>query len=325
MAKLRVGLFGCGGIGNFHLSHLEEMEDIQVTAVCDILEDRAKAASVRMGGATVYTDYREMLDKEKLDAAFVGVPPHVHSEIELDIIAKGIHLFIQKPMTIIEEKADRVLAAIEKAGIINAVGFQDRYLNVTDEIITFLQGKKTGLFTASWLGGIPGVYWWQRMNTCGGQVVEQNIHLFDMARLFFGEPVQVTAAGGRGIAKTEEGFDMEEYSAALITFKSGVVGTIITGCYSPTGGRNGMDIFTDKGNAFYGLRDYVTFDTPDKRSLTIKASQRNGHDCDRAFIDAVLTNDQSKIKSPYSDAIKSLKFTMATQKAIETGATIKLG
>lgn len=324
MSRISVGLIGCGGIGNFHLGHLLKMDDVKVTAVCDILADRAEAASVRMGGAAVYTDYKEMLEKESLDAAFVCVPPYVHPDIELMVIAKKINLFIQKPMTIIREDADRVLAEIEKSGIINAVGFQDRYLNVTDEIISFLRGATTGVFTGAWLGGIPGVYWWKGKATSGAQVVEQNIHIFDMTRLFFGEPMQVTAAGGRGMVSGIDGFDVEEYSAALVTYKNGVVGTILTGCYLPGGARNGLDIYTNKGNAYYSLRNYVKFQTPDQRMLKINVNNDNGHDCDRVFIDAVIKNDQSKIKSPYSDAIKSLKFTLSTQEAIETGKTIIL-
>jgi len=328
MAKLSIGLVGCGGIGNFHLDHLIKMEDVTVAGLCDVLPERVEKAAKRTGGKA-YADYREMLEKESFDAVFVCVPPHIHPDIELDIINKGINLFIQKPMTLSMAHAEKVLAAIQGKGIISAVGFQDRYLDVTDEIINFIKDKRVGLFRGAWLGGVPGVYWWQTKATCGGQIVEQNIHIYDMARMFFGEPKRVAGAGGSGILKHRKGaipdnFDLEEFTSVNIEFESGVVGNILTGCYLTVGAKSGMDIFTDDGCAYYELRSSVEFVTKGNRRLKIGVANDNGFDCDRTFIDAVIKNDPSKIRSPYSDSIKSLRFTLASQEAVETGGIINI-
>jgi predicted dehydrogenase len=331
MAKVRVALVGCGGIGSgFHLPHLAKMDDVELSAFCDILPERAKAARDKFAeGAGTYTDYREMLEKEKLDAVFVCVPPGVHPEIETDVVTKGLHLFIQKPMALNIAHAEKVQAAIAKAGIVSAVGFQDRYLDVADEILRFLDGKKTGVFRASWLGGIPGVPWWRKRTTGGGQVVEQNIHLFDMARLFFGEPKRVTGIGGSGIVAARndpkyEGYDVDDFSSVTVEFENGVVGNILTGCYLTGGETNGMDIFTDKGCAYYKLRSSVMFNTPDRRSLTVNVRNDQGYDCDRTFIEAVISGNASKIRSPYDDALKSLKLVMAAQQAVDSGEAVVL-
>jgi len=328
MAKIKVGLIGCGGIGNFHLDHLTKMDDVQVSGVCDILPDRAEKANQRTGGK-IYADYREMLEKEKFDAAFVCVPPHIHPDIELEVIKRGVNLFIQKPMALSMDIAGKVCGEIKKAGIINAVGFQDRYLNVTDEIVSWLGGKKTGMFRGAWLGGVPGVYWWQKKSTCGGQIVEQNIHIYDMARMFFGEPARVSGYGGADILKHKKGavpedFDLEEYTSVNMVFKNGVVGNIFTGCFLTAGGRSGMDIFTDDGCAYYNLRNSVEFEMGGKKTVRYDVNNDNGFDCDRTFIDAVIKNDQKAIRSPYADSLESLRFVLAAQKAVETGCAIEL-
>ena len=329
MAKLNVGLIGCGSLGTgYHLEHLMKMKDVKVAAVCDVIQERADVAG-KKSGANAYTDYKEMLEKEKLDACFVAVPPAEHPDIELGIISKKINLHIQKPMTLSMEHAKKVEAAIKKTGIINAVGFQDRYLDVTEEIISFLKTRKTGLFRGAWLGGVPGVPWWQKKATCGGQIVEQNIHIYDMARLFFGEPTRVSGAGGTGLLKQRKNavpdyFDLEEYTSVNIEFKNGVIGNMLTGCYLKVYAKNGMDIFTEDGCVYYTLRRSAEFVSKNNKSLKIDVANDQGFDCDRTFIEAVMKNDQSKIRSPYSDAIKTLKLTIAAQEAVETGKTIEL-
>ena len=328
MKKLRLGIIGCGSIGNFHLYHLIRMEDAEVSAVCDAIPEKAEKARGKTG-AKAYTDYREMLEKERLDAIFVGVPPYMLPGIELDIISRGIHLFIQKPMALSMEHANKVKAAIEKSGVINAVGFQDRYLDVAGEIAAFLHGKKTGLFRGSWLGGIAGVYWWQKKETGGGQIVEQSIHIFDMTRMFFGEAKRVTGIGGTGIVTPGKGavpedFDLEDFSSVTIEYENGVIGNILTGCYLTTPAKSGLDIFTDNGCAYYQLRQSVEFVEKGGRTLRLDVNNDNGYDCDRAFVEAVIKNDQSMIRSPYADAVKSLQLALTSQEAVETGRAIEL-
>ena len=328
MSKLNVGLVGCGGIGNFHLDHLLRMDDVTVSAVCDVLPERASKAKARTGAAA-YSDFKEMLESEKLDAAFVCVPPHVHPDIELDIVAKKINLFIQKPMALSVDYAERVCAAIKSAGVISAVGFQDRYLDVADEITAFLKNRRTGLFRGSWLGGVPGVAWWQKKATCGGQIVEQNIHIYDMARMFFGEASHVFGVGGAGILKERAGavpdyFDLEEFTSVNVEFKNGVVGNILTGCYLTVNGKNGLDIFTDDGCAYYALRSSVEFAEKNGKTVKIDVRNDNGYDCDRTFIEAVISGDASLIRSPYEDSLKSLKLVIAAQESVETGRAVEL-
>lgn len=74
--KLRVGVIGCGGLAKgVHLPSLRDIEDCEVVAVCDLIEERAVTLAQRFSIPKTYVLFREMLAKEKLDAVFTLVEP----------------------------------------------------------------------------------------------------------------------------------------------------------------------------------------------------------------------------------------------------------
>jgi len=318
--KVRVGFIGCGGIANYHFGHLEKIEAAQVAAVCDLIPERVQKAAERFG-ATPYEDYRQMLEREKLDAVYVCVEPCAHDGMELLAIEKGCHLFVEKPPALSMEYALQVRDALEKNNLISAVGFQDRYQDIVPKMKAWLDMQEIGFFNGYWVGGMPGVWWWRRRETSGGQAVEQTIHIFDMARYLFGEVVAVQAMGRRGIMTDVENYDTEDASAVTMTFESGLIGTIFSGCFARHGGKCGIDVFCKNGRLEYTERRGFRISEP---NMTIEAKTGNdfGLDEDEVFIEAVLTGDPSEILSPYADAVKSLEITLAANESMDRGGEL---
>src|SRR5437016_3255 len=120
--KVKIGFVGTGGIANSHLGRLAEIEAAQIVALCDVAEERVQEASRRWGGKT-YTDYRQMLETETLDALYVCIPPFAHENAEILAAQKGIHLFVEKPVVLDLELGVRIKEVVEKAGIITSVGY----------------------------------------------------------------------------------------------------------------------------------------------------------------------------------------------------------
>ena len=118
---LRVGLIGSGGIGSTHANTLKKIEEAQLVAACDLDEARAKKALDGTGG-TAYTDYTKMLSAEKLDAAFVCVPPHLHGDIELACAEHVKGVLIEKPVGNSMDTSRKIQEAFEKAGTIATGG-----------------------------------------------------------------------------------------------------------------------------------------------------------------------------------------------------------
>lgn len=324
MDKVRVGFIGCGGIAQYHFGHMEKTAKAQVVAVCDKIEERAKTAAARFK-AKPYTVYADMLDKEKLDAVFVCVEPSAHNGMEFMAIEKGINLFVQKPMTLDMAYARKVRAALAKKKLISAVGFQCRYVETLPRVKSWLDGEKIGMVSCFRLGGLPMVWWWRQRQHSGGQVIEQTIHNYDILRYLLGEVKAVTGMAREGIVTGIENYDTEDASSVTMYFESGVVGTMMTGCFSPNEFGNGDFLFyTREGKMTYGLGGNFKIQ---KKNLVIdgKPSNDYGQECDEAFLDAIMEGDQSLVMSPYADACKTLELVIgATESMRRGGELVKL-
>ena len=318
--SVKVGFIGCGGIANYHFGHMEKIEDARVTAVCDLVEERVQKAAQRFE-ATPYKDYREMLEQEELDAVYVCVEPCAHDGMELLVIEKGCHLFVEKPVALSLDYAREVEAALEAGKLINAAGFQDRYQDIAPRMKAWVDNHQIGFFNGYWVGGMPGVWWWRRRETSGGQAVEQTIHTFDMARYLFGEVVAVQAFGRKGIMTEVENYDTEDASGVNLQFENGIIRTIHSGCFAGFGGKNGIDIFAKNAKLEYTERGGFTAREP---NLTIEMKTGNdyGQEEDDTFIDAILDNDQSLIISPYSEAVKNLEVVLAANESMDAGGEL---
>jgi len=324
MDKVKVAFVGCGNICNFHLSHLVQFDDVAYVGFMDIRPERAAEKAAQVGGAPVFADTIALLDQAKPDALYICVPPDQHGFIEFEAIKRGIPFLVEKPMALSMDLAHRIRDAATQANLITAVGFQDRYLDIIARTKDFLADRQVGLVDGAWLGGIPGVYWWPTYATSGGQIVEQNIHLFDMLRYLFGEPAKVYCSAAKGLV-ARPGYDLHDYSAAVVTFKNQVIATLFTGCYLNRNvpNKNGLHIRCVDADIRYILRQSVEFDLGSSVQL-YKREFDQGVTEDRTFIDAIKTGDPSLIKSPYADACRSLALTLACNESLATGREITL-
>ena len=330
MEKIRIGLIGCGGRQGAHMAAFEHMDDVEVVAVADPVEDRRNAAAKRFGAKRVYKDHTELYDNESrdtLDVVYIAIEPTAHTDTETRAIDLGIPFLVEKPMTLSIPQAEEIARRAEEKGLLTAVGFQDRYLDLMEMVKEELPKHKAGgLVYGAWIGGIPGVWWWQKKSTCGGQLVEQNIHLVDGLRFLYGEPISVYATCSRGIVKpgvdASAEYDTDDHSTAVYRFANNVTATLVSGCYS----KNvrpacGFHITLDDMILDYHLRNNLTIFTAEGTKDYPRRNDQT-YDMDRAFIDAIKTGDASLIRSPYSDALKSLKMAFAANESMETGKVI---
>lgn len=330
--KVKVAIVGCGGIGYWHFNRLKDFDDVELVGFCDILPERAEGMAAAYGRGKAYIDVVAMYDETSPNAVYICVPPAEHGLIEFEAIKRGIHFLVQKPIGLDMSMITKIRDEAEAAGIVTSVGFQDRYLDIGEDIKNFIDDRDIGLITGAWVGGIPGVPWWRKKATSGGQLVEQNIHLFDMLRYFIGEPASVCAFSGKGIVKPGpalEGYDVDDYSGTIVQFKNGTVANILTGDYLTTGGHvtNGLIFYAADATIEYKLRESVTLKTVKNgrtESVTAYTHVDQGIALDRTFIDAVKTGDKSAIRSSYADAVKSMAFTLACNESMESGRVVPL-
>ena len=115
--KIKVGIIGCGGIANGkHLPSLKKLDNVEVVAFCDIIEEKAQQSAKNFGtpDAKVYTDYKDLLKDESIVSVHVCTPNKSHSFITIDALNAGKHVLCEKPMAVtLEECMDMVKAADE--------------------------------------------------------------------------------------------------------------------------------------------------------------------------------------------------------------------
>ncbi|GHU71851.1 oxidoreductase [Clostridia bacterium] len=130
MAKLKVGIIGCGGIANGkHLPALKRLnETLELVAFCDIIEEKATKAAKEYGteDAKVFENYKDLL-KLDLDAVHVLTPNSSHSPITIAALESGKHVMCEKPMAINSAEAKKMLDAAKKSGKKLTIGYQNRF------------------------------------------------------------------------------------------------------------------------------------------------------------------------------------------------------
>jgi len=335
MSKIKIAFVGTGGRCNAHLDGLlrrrDEFGDVEFAGFMDIVPERAKEKCEKAKEGKVYTDYIEMLDSAKPDALVIAVFPNQHGMIENEAIKRNIHLLMEKPMAIEKSMAEDFGEKINRAGIVTSCGFQDRYLNLTEKIRELVVGRKVGFVNGAWIGGVVGgleaEHWWKKYSTGGGQLLEQNIHVFDQIRFLFGEAKTVFCTGGRGIVNAKN-YDVHDYSAAAIQMENGISATVYTSCYPVHGFAegSGITVYAENAKIDYKLRSHIDYSDSTGTTMHIPhASKRDWTtELDYGFIKAVKTGDKSDIKSDYFDALKSLKLCMACTESLFTGKSIDI-
>ena len=129
-SDLKVGMIGVGGIANGkHLPALSKLDAVKLVAFCDIVKDRADAGAEKYGikGAKVYTDYRKMLEAEKLDVVNICTPNISHAEITVAALKAGCHVMCEKPMAKTSEGARKMVEAARRTGKKLTIAYQNRF------------------------------------------------------------------------------------------------------------------------------------------------------------------------------------------------------
>jgi predicted dehydrogenase len=177
-------------------------------AVLDIRRQKEISNPEVWSNTQLFTDYKEMLDETKPDCVFIGVPPLFHGQategrnIELECIKRGVHCFIEKPISVQhphDMRREGLVAEMdnaEKNGVIVSVGYMFRYSQgvnkIKEELAKHFQGEENVQVASVSLrygcaySEINRKEWWdQRIS--GGPIVEQATHFCDIARYLGGE------------------------------------------------------------------------------------------------------------------------------------------
>jgi predicted dehydrogenase len=123
-APLRTAVIGVGYLGSFHAQKYAAIPDVQLVGVADSDPSRAREVADSLGVSS-HGDHRELIGR--VDAVSVAVPTQFHHAVARDFLAAGVHVLIEKPITVTIEEADELISLANRRGVVFQVGHLERF------------------------------------------------------------------------------------------------------------------------------------------------------------------------------------------------------
>lgn len=262
MDKVKTGVLGAGSMGAVHVGNLRKIPQVQLQAVCDSVLARAQELC-RGTEARAYGDFDEMLEKEELDVLYILLPPFAQNGQFEKAAARGIHIFIEKPIAITSARGKSMVDAARRAGIKTQVGFHMRYGSAIQKLKAMIDQGTAGrpvLFNGRYQCNSLHMDWWRDVNCCGGQIFEQAIHVYDICRYMFGHPKAVASFMGNVCHADVPGYTVEDVSASISTFTTGAQAAITANnCCVPERWDALFDMIFQNVSVFFKSEDEAEF------------------------------------------------------------------
>jgi UDP-N-acetyl-2-amino-2-deoxyglucuronate dehydrogenase len=257
MGRLRTGFIGCGRIVGKHVGAVRELgNELELAAVCDLIPERAETIA-KQTGARAYTDYREMIERERLDLVHVLTWSGNHAAIGIECAGRVPNVLIEKPMALRLVDADRLIESCDHTGTRLFVVKQNRY---NPPVVALRRALDQGRFGRLILGTVrvrwartPEYYrqdaWRGTWAMDGGVLANQASHHIDLLAWIFGPVESVFAKTGTYLAPIEA----EDTGVVLLKFKSGALGIVeATTCTRPRDLEGSISVLGSRGTVEIG-------------------------------------------------------------------------
>ena len=226
MGIIRLGFIGCGGsMAKIHAQGFLECSDIvKITAVCDIVEERARDVASVLDDPYVTTDYRTMVDH--VDAVLVVLPHDLHYECGMFFARHKKHILMEKPLCNSEEECLRLIETCEEEQVVLMCAYPVRYWPGIVKLKELVDSGEYGkiIQMSVWTEQLTRwseTHWGSTARLGGGQLFSHGCHYIDLLLWFLGEPVWGAHIGTR---VGTPWLLKEGTSAVTMLFENGAIG-----------------------------------------------------------------------------------------------------
>jgi len=224
-ARTKVAVIGVGAMGSHHARIYAEMQDVRLVGVADLDGTRAATIAKRYGTAG-YSDFRTLLDRTKPEAVTVAVPTKYHLPVALEVMQRGIHLLLEKPISYTLDEGQQIVKCSAETGVRLMVGHVERFnpaiMQLRDRVRAGEAGKVFQM-DARRQGPFPV----RPIDV--GVVVDLAVHDLDVIRYVSGQEVV------RLYAETERRIhsDNEDLLTGVLRLRDGTVATLTINWLTP--------------------------------------------------------------------------------------------
>ena len=324
MSVLRAGIVGGGWIARIHVPAIDAAEGVRLVAAADLDIERAQAIAGPRD-ARAYAGWEEMLDQEPLDLLWVCTPPLHHREPVVAALARGINVYLEKPIARTMADAEAIAEATLRGPGICVVGYQWHASELLDDARQALSDQPIGMLLGRNYGPVAGRPWFMDQALGGGQILERASHHIDLQRAIAGEIVAVQAvAGGVHLAQANAPASVDDTVSLTFHFQSGTLGSV-------------HSVWSRDGQPELYATDILAADATlmlDLGPHQFSISGRSGsHELAASypdpmlrsigrFLDVARSGDRSQIFCPPDGALRTLAVALACERALETGQRV---
>jgi len=353
MKKLKFALIGCGRISANHIkAFLDNFEDAGLVSICDILKDRAelkadeylikaREKNIPAIRSNVYTDYREMLQKEDIDACAICTESGYHPKISINCLTLKKHVLVEKPIAMSLLDADKMIIAAEENKVKLSVCYQNRFNPTIQKLRQTINEGRFGRIIA----GTARILWnrnrdyynlakWRgTWELDGGCLMNQCMHNIDLLQWMIGDEINTIFGQTRNYLHPY--LETEDYGSITIRFKNETIGNIEgTVCVYPKNLEETLTILGEKGTAVIGglaLNKILVWDFEDKKDSLKEVQQKCNLEIEniygkgytplyKNFIDSIRNNNSPLIDG--HEGKKSLSIVLMAYKSQKYSRTI---
>ncbi len=347
MSKLRVGIAGSGGIARAaHMRGWKAVADkCDVVACCDVDESRARLLAAENNIAGAYTDYRRMLDEEKLDIVDICTPNAFHHPMAVAASRAGAHVLCEKPLATSSRHVQEMIAAARKAGKLLMCAQSTRFNGqaqmlkrvVDSGVLGDIYYCRAQAIRRRFLPPRPGFI--QKKLSGGGPIYDIGVHILDLSYWLMGcpKPTTVSAMLGTFLAKREDitgmwgewdrkMYDVEDFAVGMIRFDNGAALTLECSFLLNMKDRErfATHLFgTEAGACYpelevYGERNRVIYD-----QKVAHIPEMQGHTEEiKSFVDSVV--NKKPVSVPPEETLNVIRMLEAMYTSAERKAEVKL-
>lgn len=349
MEVFKVAVIGCGRISYKGIEAIINNKDcLRLAAACDPVEDKAVAKKNEYlekvneeHKVNVYKDYKEMLEKEQIDIAYIATESGYHPEIAINCMNKGIHVIVEKPMALSTKEAKAMIACAKQNGVKLCIAHQNRFNKAVQKLRKEVEAGSFGKL----VNGTARILWNRNMGYYeqapwrgtyqldGGTLMNQCIHNIDLLQWMMNSEVDTVYAQCGTFLRKIEG---EDFGAIIVRFKNGAVGIIEgSACVYPKNLEETLSIFGEKaaicigGIAVNKIETWRVEGSPESEEEVLAAQDDNpanvygsGHTLlFKDVVDAIINNREPLISG--EEGIKPLEIILAAYKSSATGMPVK--
>ncbi len=208
MNKIIIGIVGAGNIARTHAGNLKSIPEVSLGSVFDLQMNRSQAFAQDFG-MTVGKNIEEIFSDS--NAVYITVPNKLHAELTLEALSVGQNVFCEKPFALNIGDAEKIVKAVNEAGVVYQLGFNRRFAPVYKKMKNYI--LRGDLVPASFnikmnRGELQSPPWTSDSEVTGGFLYESTLHLIDMVCYLFGKVKKITAVGSKTIYPCVDDFSM---------------------------------------------------------------------------------------------------------------------